>query len=130
METVRVSVSFYVTGEMDLDSHLDQVMTALMAIETADDRISDSDYVATVKTGFVRINSSATAETFELLLPWQLFVLRFTQRVDLLLAGKATTTSSQVKRLPNTTLLSSNSSSGDFHVVKSSAAEIRRTSNT
>ena len=65
METVRVSVSFYVTGEMDLDSHLDQVMTALMAIEAADDRISDSDYVATVKTGFVRINSSATAETFD-----------------------------------------------------------------
>lgn len=65
METVRVSVSFYVTGEMDLDSHLDQVMTALMAIETADDRISDSDYVATVKTGFVRINSSAMAETFD-----------------------------------------------------------------
>jgi hypothetical protein len=65
METVRVSVSFYVTGEIDLDIHLDQVMTALMAIEAADNRISDSDYVATVKTGFVRINSSAQANSFD-----------------------------------------------------------------
>lgn len=65
METVRVSVSFYVTGEIDLDIHLDQVMTALMAIEAADNRISDSDYVATVKTGFVRINSSAHANSFD-----------------------------------------------------------------
>ena len=65
METVRVSVSFFVTGEADLDSHLDQVMTALMSIEAADDRISDSDYVATVKSGFVRINSSAKAQTFD-----------------------------------------------------------------
>lgn len=65
METVRVSVSFYVTGEMDLDNHLDQVMSALMDIEAADQRISDSDYVATVKTGFVRINSSATESTFD-----------------------------------------------------------------
>lgn len=65
METVRVSVSFYVTGEMDLDNHLGQVMSALMDIEAADKRISDSDYVATVKTGFVRINSSATENTFD-----------------------------------------------------------------
>jgi hypothetical protein len=65
METVRVSVSFFVTGEMDLDNHLDQVMTALMAIEAADARISDSDYVATIKTGVVRINSSAQANTFD-----------------------------------------------------------------
>ena len=65
METVRVSVSFFVTGEMDLDNHLDQVMSALMDIEAADQRISDSDYVATVKTGFVRINSSATESTFD-----------------------------------------------------------------
>lgn len=65
METVRVSVSFYVTGEMDLDNHLGLVMSALMDIEAADKRISDSDYVATVKTGFVRINSSATENTFD-----------------------------------------------------------------
>lgn len=65
METVRVSVSFFVTGEIDLDHHLDQVMTALMAIEAADDRISDSDYTATIKTGFVCINSSAKASTFD-----------------------------------------------------------------
>ncbi len=65
METVRVSVSFYVTGEVDLDSHLDEVMTALMALESADERITDSDYVAAVKTGFVRINSSATENTFD-----------------------------------------------------------------
>lgn len=65
METVRVSVSFYVTGEMDLDDHLDQVMNALMALEAADSRITDSDYVAAVKTGLVNINSSAQADTFD-----------------------------------------------------------------
>lgn len=65
METVRVSVSFYVTGEIDLDDHLDNVMTALIAIEAADERISDSDYVATVKTGFVTINTSAQEKSFD-----------------------------------------------------------------
>jgi hypothetical protein len=65
METVRVSVSFYVTGEIDLDDHLDNVMTALIAIEAAYERISDSDYVATVKTGFVTINTSAQEKSFD-----------------------------------------------------------------
>ena len=65
METVRASVSFHVTSDIDLDSHLDEVMSALMALEKADSRISDSDFDATVSSGLVRINSSALAETFD-----------------------------------------------------------------
>lgn len=65
METVRVSVSFYITGEIDLNDHLDQVMNALMALESADKRITDSDFVATLKTGLVCINSSAQGESFD-----------------------------------------------------------------
>jgi hypothetical protein len=65
METVRVSVSFYVTGEIDLDQHLDHVMEALMALEKADTRVTDSDFDAEISSGFVRINSSATAVTFD-----------------------------------------------------------------
>ncbi len=65
METVRVATSFFVTGESDFDQHLDLVMQALMALEASDTRVTDSDYEAVLSTGFVRINSTATAPTFD-----------------------------------------------------------------
>jgi hypothetical protein len=65
VETVRVSVSFYVSGTVDFSQHLDGVMNALVALEKTDPRVSDSDYEATIATSFVRINCSATATSFD-----------------------------------------------------------------
>lgn len=65
MFTVRLSMTFLVTGVVDLDAHTDAVMDQLLAIESVNDNLMDSDLDAVLSKNLVTVSLVAIASSFD-----------------------------------------------------------------
>jgi len=65
MTSIRMSMTFNVTGTTDFDAHIDDVIENLLELEAADARLSDSDIEAVLTEGLLTINVLATDTTLD-----------------------------------------------------------------
>jgi hypothetical protein len=66
MTTIRLSLTFSVSGVTDLDAHTDAVLNALMDLETANPSLADSDLEAVLSKSLVTVAIVSTAETVDM----------------------------------------------------------------
>ncbi len=65
MTSIRLSMTFNVTGAADFDAHIDDVVERLIELEAADSRLSDSDIDAVLTQGLLTINLLSTDTTLD-----------------------------------------------------------------
>ena len=65
MTSIRLSMTFNVTGADNFDAHIDDVIERLLELEVADSRLSDSDIDAVLTKGLLTINVLATDITLD-----------------------------------------------------------------
>jgi hypothetical protein len=66
MTTIRLSLTFSVSGVDDLDAHTDAVLSALIDLETANPLLADSDLEAVLSKSLVTVAILSTAETVDM----------------------------------------------------------------